>query len=157
MRSFFLNLLLAFIWAGITGVFTPGNILIGFVLGFLILIFSDRATEERSHIIVAARTIDFALFFLWDLIIANMRMVYTVLSPSPTMRPGIIAVPLDAKTDLEITLVANLISLTPGTLSIDVSSDRKTLYIHEMFVDDVETLRSDVKRHYEHRLLRALR
>lgn len=157
MRSFTLNLALALIWAGISGVFTPGNILIGFVLGFFILIFSDRATDERSHIILAARAVDFAVFFLWDLILANVRMAYVVLFPSGKMRPGIIAVPLDAKSDLEITLVANLISLTPGTLSIDVSTDRKTLYIHEMFIDDVETLRSDVKLHYERRLLRVLR
>lgn len=157
MRSFSLNLLLALIWAGITGVFTPGNVLIGFVLGLLILIFSDRATAGRSHIIVAARTFDFAVFFLWDLILANVRMAYTVLSPSRTMRPGIIAIPLDAKSDIEITLVANLISLTPGTLSIDVSTDRKTLYIHEMFIDDVEVLRDEVKRRYEHRLLKAMR
>lgn len=49
------------------------------------------------------------------------------------MKPGVIALPLSARTEMEITLVANLISLTPGTLSLDVSDDRKVLYIHAMF------------------------
>ncbi len=152
MRPLLLNFLLALTWAAITGVFSTRNLLIGFFLGFVILIFIDR--EYGRH---ALRILNFALFFIWDLIIANIRMAYTVLRPARTMRPGIIAIPLDAQTDNEITLVANLISLSPGTLSIDVSSDRKTLYVHEMFIDDVEELRAEIKRNYEWRLLKVLR
>ena len=157
MRLLLINFLMSLAWASVTGVFSVRNLLIGFLLGFLILLFADRSTEKRSYTTLVIRVIDFAAFFLWDLIIANLRMAYTVLFPARTMRPGIIAVPLDAKTDAEIMLVANLISLTPGTFTIDVSTDRKTLYVHEMYIDDVELLRNEVKRHYEHRLLRVLR
>jgi multicomponent Na+:H+ antiporter subunit E len=89
--------------------------------------------------------------------VANIRMAHSVITPSTTMRPGVIAIPLSAKTDAEITLLANLISLTPGTLSIDVSTDRKTLYIHAMFIDDVDTMRYEIKTGFERRLLEVLR
>nr|WP_253451995.1 Na+/H+ antiporter subunit E [Halomonas sp. Y3] len=64
--------------------------------------------------------------------------------------------PLEARTELEITMVANLISLTPGTLSLDVSDDRKVLYIHAMFLDDEEELRRNLKE-MEYRALELFR
>ena len=75
----------------------------------------------------------------------------------PLMRPGVIGIPLDAKTDLEITMLANVISLTPGTLSLDVSPDRKTLYIHAMYVVDPDELRREIKDGLERRLMELLR
>jgi multicomponent Na+:H+ antiporter subunit E len=74
------------------------------------------------------------------------------------MHPGVIAVPLDARTDAEITLLANLITLTPGTLSIDVSADRKVLYIHTMDLgDDPVRFRREIKEGFERRLLEVMR
>ena len=73
------------------------------------------------------------------------------------MKPGIVAIPLDAKTDLEITFLANLITLTPGTLSLDCSEDRKTLYIHSMYIDDLEKFRAEIKNTLEKRLLEVMR
>jgi multicomponent Na+:H+ antiporter subunit E len=73
------------------------------------------------------------------------------------MRPGVIAIPLAAKTDLEITLLANLVSLTPGTLSLDVSDDKSVLYIHAMFVDDPDELRHEIKAGFERRVIEVLR
>lgn len=157
MRLLLINFLMALAWASVTGVFSLRNLSIGFILGFVILIYTDRSTEKRSYITLAIRAADFLVFFFWDLIIANIRMAYTVLFPARTMRPGILAIPLDAKTDVEIMLVANLISLTPGTFTIDVSTDRRTLYVHEMYIDDVDLQRNEIKRHYEHRLLKVLR
>ncbi len=72
------------------------------------------------------------------------------------MKPGVIAMPLSARTEMEITMVANLISLTPGTLSLDVSDDRKVLYIHAMFLDNEEELRRNLKE-MEHRALELFR
>lgn len=73
------------------------------------------------------------------------------------MKPGIVKVPLDAKSDIEITLLANLISLTPGTLSLDVSNDRKVLYVHAMYISDKEKFINDIKQGFERRLLEILR
>jgi multicomponent Na+:H+ antiporter subunit E len=69
----------------------------------------------------------------------------------------VIAVPLDARTDFEITSVANVITLTPGTLSIDVSADKRVLYIHAMYIDDVEAYRRQLKDRFERKLLEVLR
>jgi multicomponent Na+:H+ antiporter subunit E len=73
------------------------------------------------------------------------------------MTPGIVRVPLDVKTDFEITLLANLISLTPGTLSLDVSEDRKVLYVHTMYVGDKDKFIEGIKSGFERRLLKLLR
>ena len=83
-------------------------------------------------------------------------MAFDILTPPWHMQQGVIALPLSARTEMEITLVANLISLTPGTLSLDVSDDRKVLYIHAMFLDDEEELRRNLKE-MEHRALELFR
>lgn len=95
------------------------------------------------------------LFYLKELLIASLRVAYDVLTPKNHMQPAIVAVPLDVETDLEITLLANFITLTPGTLSIDISSDRKTLYIHEVYVKsgDVEHVRKQIKEGFEKKIL----
>jgi multicomponent Na+:H+ antiporter subunit E len=68
------------------------------------------------------------------------------------MRPAIVAIPLDLRGDLEITLLANLITLTPGTLSLDVSSDKRVLYVHSMYVTDIAAFRSEIKNGFEKRV-----
>jgi multicomponent Na+:H+ antiporter subunit E len=73
------------------------------------------------------------------------------------MTPGIIRIPLSARTDLEITLLANLISLTPGSLSLDVSDDRKVLYVHAMYIGDKDAYIAHVKNGFERKLLDILR
>jgi multicomponent Na+:H+ antiporter subunit E len=96
-------------------------------------------------------------YFIKELFISNFRVLWDVITPGHISRPGIVGVPLDAQTDLEILLVANLVSLTPGTLSIDVSEDRKTLFVHVMFLEDVEEIRLSIKNGLEKRVLEVLR
>ena len=103
------------------------------------------------------RGLGLALFFVRELILANLRVAYDVVTPRHRMRPGIIAVPLDARTDVEITVLSNLITLTPGSLSIDVSADRRFLYVHMMYIDDAEAARRQIKEGFERRVLRVLR
>jgi multicomponent Na+:H+ antiporter subunit E len=88
---------------------------------------------------------------------ANLRVAYEVLTPGYQMRAAIIAIPLDANSDLEITVLANLITLTPGTLSLDVSADRKILYIHAMHVHDVEKFRKEIKVRLERRVMEVFK
>ncbi len=80
-----------------------------------------------------------------------------MITPKFFMKPGIIRIPLEAKTDLEITLLANLITLTPGTLSLDVSDDKKVLYVHAMYIKSKEEFISNIKEGFEKRLLEILR
>ncbi|MFW5662410.1 MAG: Na+/H+ antiporter subunit E, partial [Bacteroidota bacterium] len=77
--------------------------------------------------------------------------------PKDRMRPGVIALPLDAESDFEITMLANLITLTPGTLSLDTSDDKKTLYIHAMYLGDPQEFKMEIKNGLERRLLEVTR
>jgi len=97
------------------------------------------------------------LFYMWEMLVSNLRVAYDILTPRHYMRPGIVAVPLDARTDIEILALANLISMTPGSLSVEVSSDRRTLFVHAMYLDDAAELRRQIKQDLERRVLEVLR
>ena len=99
----------------------------------------------------------FIIFYIWELILSNFRVLHDVLTPRHYMNPGFIAVQLDARTDLEILVLSNLISMTPGTMSIDVSADKKFLYIHVMYLEDSEEFRLMIKKKFEARVLEVLR
>lgn len=157
MGTFVLNIFLAVVWLALTGEFTPTNFFAGFVVGYVVLWISRRSTESRRYFLKVPQVIGFIFFFLKELILANLRVAYDVMTPTHHMKPGVIAVPLDAKTDTEITLLANLITLTPGTLSLDVSADRSVLYVHSMYIKDVEKERQQIKNGFERRLLEILR
>ncbi len=163
MSAFLWNLLLTVIWVAWTEQFTPGNLMVGFGLGYLILalaqlVMGKGKEKGRSNYVFKVRQVfGFALYFLWELVLANLRIAYDVVTPTHHMRPGVIAIPLDAQTDAEITTLANFITLTPGTLSLDVSEDRKVLYIHAMYIHDLEELRREIKSGLERRVLEVMR
>ena len=154
---FLWHILLALSWAAITGLFTWSNVLAGFILGYLVLFIAQRAVGSSNYFRRIDRVLRFAVFYVWELILANFRVAYDVMTPTHRMRPGVVAIPLDAKTDAEITLLANLITLTPGSVSLDVSSDRRFLYFHAMYIDDVEEFRQSIKDTIERRVLEVLR
>ena len=151
------NIALMLIWVALTGSFTAANLLLGFVLGYLVLGLALRNRPEfAKYLGKVPKFIGFIGFFFWELLLSNLKVAYDVLTPTHHMRPGVIAMPLDAKTDGEITIVANLISLTPGTLSLDVSSDRKVLYLHVMYLVDRAAAIDSIKA-LEARVLEVLR
>ncbi len=90
---------------------------------------------------------------------ANYKLALDVLTPGHHMNPGVIVFPLQATTELEITLLVNLISLTPGSLTIDVSEDRKFLYFHAMYIEDndMEKVKEEVRNGFEKRILELTR
>jgi len=140
------NLLLAMVWVALSGSFTVANFSAGMVLGYLVLGFSLRHTGVFSgYLSKVPKVFGFIAFFLWDLIKANVRVAYDVLTPTIHMRPGIIGVELDTRSEAAIAIIANLISVSPGTLSLDVSTDRRMLYIHCMFLDDEVAMRESIK------------
>jgi len=130
---------------------------VGFVLGYAVLYLAQPVIGPSRYFTKVRQVISLVLFFLWELILANLRLAVDVVTPEHHMQPAVIAIPLDARSDAEITLLANMITLTPGTLSLDVSSDRKTLYIHALYVKDIEAVRRDIKNGFEKRLLEVLR
>lgn len=157
MTVLLLNLVLALLWAAAVGSVDTAHLVVGFVAGYGVLWLARPLLGETRYFTRLPRAIGFAGFFLWELVLSNLRVAWDVLTPRAYRHPGVVAVPLDASTDVEITVLANLVTLTPGTLSLDVSPDRRILYVHAMFVDDPEQVRRDVKDGFERRVLELLR
>lgn len=155
MNLFLLNLILALVWGAVTASFAPGNLVFGFALGFVSLWLVRHRFEARNFN-RPGRIVRLGWTFLSELFLSAFRVARDTLSPRMGFKPAIIAVPLDVDSEVKIMLLANLISLTPGTLSVDVSGDRSTLYVHAMNVGDPEALRREIKDGFERRIKEAL-
>jgi multicomponent Na+:H+ antiporter subunit E len=151
MRLAFLILALAVTWMGINGNFSELNLLLGLVIGSLAAMLL-RNTYARPRLLPRIwRSIGLLLLFLRELVLSAVRVAAIVLSPNmkDKIKPAIVAVPLTVRSDAEITLLANMITLTPGTLSIDVSADKHTLYIHVLQLSTREELIADIANGFE--------
>lgn len=157
MNLFMLNLFLALGFSAVRGQFTLTGLLTGFVVGYLALWISKPLYPDATYFVRVPRVLHLAGYFFYQLIVSNFRVMWEVITPRPSSRPGIIGIELAARTDMEIMLVANMISLTPGTLSLDISDDRRVLYVHFMFLDDPAAARREIKDGLERRVLEALR
>lgn len=146
-----------FLWVALTGTLSFVNFAFGFVLSFFILRLISVDKEGDKYFKIVPKTISFIVFFIYELVLANIEAAYYIIMPLSKLKPGIVGVPLDAKSDMEITFLTNLVSLTPGTLSIDVSSDRKILYVHSMNISDREKFIRKIKNGFEKRLLEIVR
>lgn len=157
MSLFALNLILAVVWALATGSLSELNLAIGFVVGMAVLHVVGAAVGDSRYVVRLVRLVGLALYFLYELALSSVRVALDVLRPTLRMKPAVIAVPLDIDRDAEITLLANLISLTPGTLTIDVADDRSCLYVHAMYGGDPDALAAGIKRTFERRIKEAFR
>ena len=157
MIGLFWNLLLALAWETLTGSITAMNLLAGFIFGYVaLMVLQKQVPVLKGYSRRIPRLVAFLLYFLKELVKSNLRVAYDIATPVWHMKPGVIAFPLRAETDMEILFVSSVISLTPGTLSLDVSDDRKVLFIHAMFLHDEEQLRNDL-RELERRILKVTR
>ncbi|TNF59610.1 MAG: sodium:proton antiporter [Rhodobacteraceae bacterium] len=146
MSHFAANLVMAAAWALLFGGFTWLTVLSGLVVGYVTLWLLQPLTGTRSSYFLRVwYWLKLIVLFHYELIVSSFQVFWDVVTPRHRARPAIIDVPLDVKTDTGILLVTNLISLTPGTLSIDVSPDRKTLKVHAMFADDPEAVTRALK------------
>ena len=152
------NILLALAWAALQGEFSLRTLVTGQVLGYLILLGLVRGgvLNTSPYIGRVHRVIGLAAFFVWELMKANLRLALDVATPRYHMKPGIIALPLDATKDSQILLLSMLINTTPGSVALDVSPDRKTLYVHVMYMDTPDAAREEIKKGFERRVLGVL-
>jgi multicomponent Na+:H+ antiporter subunit E len=156
-QAFLWNVALAAFWALASGRFTLGSLATGFAAGLLVLFLTRRAIGAEAYLLKFPRSIALLLYFIYDLVTANLRLAVDVARPKRDLKPAIIAIPMDARSDGEITLLASLIALTPGTLTLDVSRDRKTIFIHSMYAADVEGVRRQIKEGLEKKILDVTR
>ncbi|MFK7793394.1 MAG: Na+/H+ antiporter subunit E [Devosiaceae bacterium] len=155
---FLVNVLLAIAWVLVTGSFSLINGLFGFVLGLGALALIREQIGTIGYVRRVRRVTSLALLFLYELVMSAVRVFKLVLTPDlSTLQPGFVAYPLTVDRDFEISLLANLITLTPGTLSVDVSDNRRTLYIHAIHVPDPDAMREDISTGFERKILEAFR
>jgi multicomponent Na+:H+ antiporter subunit E len=155
---FLVNVLLAIAWVFVTGSFSVVNGLFGFVLGLAALSLIREQIGTIGYARRVRKIVSLALMFLYELMMSALRVFKMVLTPDLSkLQPGFVAYPLTVERDFEISLLANLITLTPGTLSVDVSDNRKTLYIHAIHVPDPDALREDIATGFERKILEAFR
>ena len=152
------NMLLALAWAALNGEFSLANLLTGHVLGYMILLMLVKGgvLPRSPYVGKVYQAIGLAGFFLWELIRANLRLALDVATPSFQMKPGILAIPLDETRDAEILLLAMLINLTPGSVALDVSDDRRVLYVHVMYMQSPDAARAEIKHGFERRVMQLL-
>jgi len=157
MNLFVLNLVFGVVFAILFGAGRIAEFFLGFALGYAALWLTKPLYPETRYFKKFPKALNLTVYFLKELAVSNLRVLWDVITPKQINRPGIIGVRLDAESDLEIFLVANLISLTPGTLSVDLSEDRRTLFVHVMFLEDVQEARSSIKSGLERRVLEVTR
>jgi multicomponent Na+:H+ antiporter subunit E len=148
-----LNLLLAIVWVALTGEYEAGNFAVGFILAFLVLRLTQHSDTAVRYVKRVRLLIYFIGFFLKELVVSSLRVVAVVLSPTMKMQPAVVAIPLAVTSEAAITMLGTLITLTPGTLTLDVSTDHSTMYVHAMNVADVAAFREGIKNGFERRIL----
>lgn len=157
MTNFAANLILAAIWAVFFGGFTWLTMLSGLAVGYGILWLLQPLTGTQSSYFKRVWAwIRLVVMFHVELIVSSGHVLWDIITPRHRARPAFIDMPLDVRSDTGILLVTNLISLTPGTLSVDVSEDRSTLMLHAMFADDPDEVRRQLKSGMERWVIDAV-
>ncbi|WP_068081406.1 Na+/H+ antiporter subunit E [Polycladidibacter stylochi] len=157
-RLLLINLLMAIAWGAVTGSFEALNLIFGFLLAMFGLYLIREQVQFKGYLSRSTRIAALAYGFLRELVLSSWRVLKIVIRPKlGNLQPGIIALPLTVTEDYEITLLANMITLTPGTLSVDVSDDRQWIYIHCIDVPDPQEVIDDIKNGFERQIMEAFR
>lgn len=148
-----LNVFLAFMWMFIKVSYDLSSFIKGYIFGLIIIFVFRRFFSSRFYLGRVYAAIKLTLIFLKELVLSNIAVLKVVLKPKLDMRPGIFAYETVLTKDWEITVLSSLITLTPGTLVIDVSDDNKILYIHAMDIADVDEAIKSIKDSFEKAIL----
>ncbi len=141
--------ILAVIWLLLNNSISPGHILLGVLLGWLIPLFTLRFWPEAISIRRPWVLLRFLLLVLHDIITANLAVAWRILRRPEHLQPAFIEVPLALESDLAISFLANTICLTPGTVSAQLSQDRRTLLVHALDAPDPAAVLASIKSRYE--------
>ena len=146
------SILLALAWAALQGEITLVNLLVGYAVGYAVLALLARGQVLPSTLVSrTVHAVGLAAFFARELLLANFRVAVDVVR-GHRIEPAVVAIPLDVTSDGEILLLSMLINITPGSVTIDLSDDRRTLYVHVMHMTSAEHTRREIKEGFEHRV-----
>lgn len=144
------NVGLAIFWYVFFPVYGAADLFIGFAIGTFALSVYHRSYGKRIWWLIS-----YLLFVAWEIVLSTAKLTWWIFHPKLDFHPGIVAVPLTLDTDFEITVLVTMITLTPGTASIDLRKDKKgryVVYIHSFFVKDPDSFRHEIKDNFERRL-----
>ena len=141
------------LWLLLNNSLHPGHIVLGAAIGWVLPLVTARFWPATVAIQRPWRVVAFTGMVIYDVIVASLRVARAVLGPVSRLRPGFAHVPLDLTTDVGITVLAQIITLTPGTLSADLTPDRRTLIVHYLDEADADAVVAEIKSRYEKPLL----
>lgn len=144
-----LNVFIALVWMFLNTSLTIQTFIIGYLIGMLVIFIMRRYFKEKFYLKRVWAVIKLTLIFFRELFLSNFAVLRIVLKPKMDIEPRIFAYQTELRHDWEITLLSNLITLTPGTLVVHVSEDQRTLYIHSIDVDDVNVEIDSIKQTLE--------
>ena len=149
-----LTLFLLIIWCGFSNNFQPPNLLLGIVISFLI---PYLALPRRLHFNVnIVQLLMLALYMIWELILSSFEVAWDIITPKNKSQPKIINLPLQCQHQVQISLLANLISLTPGTLAVDIEEDNAILVVHIMFSQRQDRIITFIKKKLEPKIIKVI-
>jgi multicomponent Na+:H+ antiporter subunit E len=144
-----LNLILALMWAALQGDLNAINFFSGFLISAAVIYIFRRMFFRPLYFKKTALGVTLALVFIKELIKSNIAVLRVVLSPRLRVRSGVVAVPTELTNDVALTMLANMITLTPGTLTLDISPDRRYLFVHTLNLDDPEDVKQQIRQAFE--------
>lgn len=144
-----LSLALWVIWLLLNNTVAPGHMLLGAILAIVIPLLTSAFWPEKVTIKHPLTLFKFVAVVMWDIMVANVIVAKLILGNKNNLQPKFLHIPLDIKEPIAISLLANTISLTPGTVSCDVSEDQKTLLVHGLHEEDPQATIDEIKSRYE--------
>jgi multicomponent K+:H+ antiporter subunit E len=149
-----LTLVIAAVWMALANGVSLGNAVLGLVLGIAVPLLTQTYWPDRPRFRKPWRIADFALVVLWDIIVSNIQVARLILfRRGDSLRSQFIRVPLDLTNAEAITILAGTITMTPGTVSADLSADGTAILVHCLETDDPEATVTAIKQRYEKRLM----
>ncbi|MFD1927558.1 Na+/H+ antiporter subunit E [Sporosarcina siberiensis] len=144
-----LNFFIALVWMFMSSSLNAATFVIGYIIGFVLIFMMRRFFKNKLYTVRLWAAFKLTLIFFRELTLSNISVLLLVIKPKLNIKPMIFAMPTELEHDWEITLLSSLITLTPGTIVINVSDDQNTLYIHAIHVDDVDEAIDSIKNSFE--------
>ncbi|MDD3620532.1 MAG: Na+/H+ antiporter subunit E [Desulfobulbaceae bacterium] len=137
------------VWLLLNNSAAPGHLLLGALLALALPLFTVRFRPDRPRLRKPLKLLGYIAVLLWDIVLANLTVARLILGPTGRLRPAFIRLPLELRNEFAVVVLANTLSLSPGTVSADLSPDRRTLLIHFLDVDDPKQAIAHIKQRYE--------
>lgn len=148
-----MSVTLFLVWLLLYNSIAPIVVAGGLILAVVVPLYTARFWPEYPGTVRIGRLLRFVLLVLYDIVVANMRMLVLILGPASRWRPHFFVIPLDLRQPFPITLLASVITLTPGTVSANLSGDRRSLLVHGLDVEDPHEAAQQIKDRYEKALM----